>query len=443
MPRFATAVALALAALALVAPDVLAQAGGGSSGFHGGGGGGGGGGGFSGGGGSSGSGSGGSPWIIVIFILAFGGFVLFGVIQTALVKRRRREARVARDERVSTASAEAAEDDPVFAAEAVKASADTLYRELQRAWSTLDITALESRLGPDLLVEWRRRLEDFKARGWVNQVRIEKGPRISYVGLVNREGVGEDRVTVSILATLHSVVQTSTGETMFRDEDTDKDGLIDICEYWTLARSGDGWRLVSIEQEEEGAHHLEAEIVAAPWSDDSRLSDETVVELATADAPAAGVNVSELVSVEFEGTAREKALDLALADPRCAPAVLEVVARRALAAWAEAVDGDDAALLAVATPEAAHALLYPDGGEQARIVVRGPRLQRLAITALHTDSEQPRMDVEAVLRGRRYTEDRDTVAVLSGDKDREREFTEHWTFALDGSAETPWRLVAG
>ena len=443
MPRFATAVVLALAALALLAPEALAQAGGGSSGFHGGGGGGGGGGGFSGGGGSSGSGSGGSPWIIVIFILAFGGFVLFGVIQTALVKRRRREARIARDQLVSTASAEAAEDDPVFAAEAVKASADTLYRELQRAWSTLDVTALESRLGPDLLVEWRRRLEDFKARGWVNQVRIEKGPQISYVGLVNREGVGEDRVTVSIMATLHSVVQTSTGETMFRDEDTNKDGLIDICEYWTLARSGDGWRLVSIEQEEEGAHHLEAEIVAAPWSDDSRMSDETVVELATADAPAADVNVSELVSVEFDGTAREKALDLALADPRCAPDVLEVAARRALAAWAEAVDGDDGALLAVATPEAAHALLYPDGGEQARIVVRGPRLQRLAITALHTDSAQPRMDVEAVLRGRRYTEDRDTVAVLSGDKDREREFTEHWTFALDGSAETPWRLVAG
>ena len=442
MPRFASAVVLALAALALLAPEALAQAGGGSSGFHGGGGGGGGGGGFSGGGGSSGSGSG-SPWVVVIFFLAFGGFILFGVIQTALVKRRRREARLARDQRVSTASAEAAEDDPVFAAEAVKASADTLYRELQRAWSTLDVTALESRLGPDLLVEWRRRLEDFKARGWVNQVRIEQGPRISYVGLVNREGVGEDRVTVSIMATLHSVVQTSTGETMFRDEDANKDGLIDICEYWTLARSGDGWRLVSIEQEEEGAHHLEAEIVAAPWSDDSRMSDETVVELATADAPAADVNVSELVSVEFDGTAREKALDLALADPRCAPDVLEVAARRALAAWAEAVDGDDAALLAVATPAAAHALLYPDGGEQARIVVRGPKLQRLAITALHTDSAQPRMDVEAVLRGRRYTEDRDTVAVLSGDKDREREFTEHWTFALDGSPETPWRLIAG
>jgi hypothetical protein len=228
---------------------------------------------------------------------------------------------------------------------------------------------------------------------------------------------------------------------MYRDEDDDKDGLVDICEYWTLARSGDGWRLVSIEQEEEGAHNLEAAIVAAPWSDDARLSDESVVELATADAPAPDVDVSELVSVEFEGTAREKALDLALADPRCAPDVLEVAARRAVDAWAEAVDGDDAALLAIASPQAAHALLYPDGSEKRRVVVRGPKLLRLAITALHTDSEQPRMEVEARLTGRRYIEDRDTVAVLSGDKDNAREFTERWTFALDGSAEVPWRLV--
>jgi predicted lipid-binding transport protein (Tim44 family) len=53
------------------------------------------------------------------------------------------------------------------------------------------------------------------------------------------------------------------------------------------------------------------------------------------------------------------------------------------------------------------------------------------------------MEVEARVLGRRYIEDRDTVALLSGDKDNTREFTERWTFALDGSAEVPWRLVAG
>ena len=73
--------------------------------------------------------------------------------------------------------------------------------------------------------------------------------------------------------------------------------------------------------------------------------------------------------------------------------------------------------------------------------MRGPELLRLAITALHLESEPLRMDVEARLRGRRYVEDRDTVAVLSGDKERAADFTERWTFALDGPAPGGWRLV--
>jgi predicted lipid-binding transport protein (Tim44 family) len=444
MRRIAPSALLAIALLALLAPDALAQAGGGSSGFSGGGGGGGGGGGYSGGGGSGGSG-GGSPLLFFVFVALFGGFVLFGIVQARIVKRRRAHARAERDERVTTASAEAADDDPAFAADAVKTAAAALYGALQRAWSERDDAALKRMLGPDLLVEWRRRLADFKLKGWVNEVKILKGPDVRYAGLVNREGTGEDRVTVSIAATLHSVVRTVSGETFFRDEDEDRDGEIEVFEYWTLGRSGEGWRLLSIEQEGEGEHHLRAEIVTAPWSD-ARLADESLVELATADAPPQGTNVSELVSVEFDGTAREQALDLALADPRCAPDVLETAARRAAAAWAEAVDGADAALLEIATQDAARALLYAgaDGTDaKARIVVRGPRLLRLAIAELETDTPAPRMVVEARLRGARYVEDRDTLAVLSGDREREIEFTERWTFALDGDAKLPWRLVDG
>ncbi len=89
----------------------------------------------------------------------------------------RRDA--ARDERVSTASAEAAEEDPVVRAPAVKAAGGRALRELQQAWSERDVAALESRLGPDLLVEWRRRLEDFASKGWVNEVEIRTGPEVA------------------------------------------------------------------------------------------------------------------------------------------------------------------------------------------------------------------------------------------------------------------------
>ena len=120
--------------------------------------------------------------------------------------------------------------------------------------------------------------------------------------------------------------------------------------------------------------------------------------------------------------------------------MLEAAARRAVEAWAEAVDGADAALERAATPEAAHALLYPRG-ENTRLVVRGPQLMQLRIAALDADAKPPTFTVEAELSGRRYLEDRDTVAVLEGSKDRATTFTERWTLALGDDPATPWRIV--
>ena len=96
---------------------------------------------------------------------------------------------------------------------------------------------------------------------------------------------------------------------------------------------------------------------------------------------------AELVDVDYAGDGRTQALDLSVVDGRFAPAVLEAAARRAVEAWAEAVDGADAALERAATPEAAHALLYPRG-ESTRLVVRGPRLQALRIAALDAEASR-------------------------------------------------------
>jgi hypothetical protein len=83
------------------------------------------------------------------------------------------------------------------------------------------------------------------------------------------------------------------------------------------------------------------------------------------------------------GDARAAALDLSVADPRFAPAVLEAAARRAVEAWALAVDGDDAALESVASREALGALLYPgDSSRRTRLVVRGPRVRAIRIAGL-------------------------------------------------------------
>jgi predicted lipid-binding transport protein (Tim44 family) len=50
--------------------------------------------------------------------------------------------------------------------------------------------------------------------------------------------------------------------------------------------------------------------------------------------------------------------------------------------------------------------------------------------------------IEIQLGGRRFVEDRDTAAVLSGSKNKSTVFAERWTLSLDGSESCPWRLAA-
>jgi predicted lipid-binding transport protein (Tim44 family) len=135
-------------------------------------------------------------------------------------------------------------------------------------------------------------------------------------------------------------------------------------------------------------------------------------------------------------------MDLALVDARFAPDVLEAAVRRAVAAWLEAVDGDDAPLRSVASADAVEALLYGgDSSGRTRTVVRGVRVERITIASVDVGSEPARMTVEVAARGRRYVEDRDTADVLRGSRHAERSFEQRWTFALDGADATPWRLV--
>ena len=411
---------------------IIAQAGSGSGGF---GGGGGGGGGFGGGGSGSGSGEGDPIVVIVVFGLV-GVFLLYGVIYSIRYRRKLRQ----RDERVRTASAEAAEDDAYFASDELERHAVSLFRAAQMAWDARDRPALAKLVGPDLLVEWNRRLDDFDRRGWHNRVEVLGEPSVLYVGITNREDDDEDRAVVRIDAKLRAYVLDSSGKKIMRTGE--KDELITLVEYWTLARRDGQWMVQSIEQKTEGDHQLDEPILASPWSDRQRLEDEALTELAVADALPEGFTTADLAQVEFDGDARARALDLALADARFGPDVLEAAARTAVSAWAEAVDGDDEALERVASPEAVSELLYGgDASRNTRLVVRGPRVKRIQIAAVQVEQVPATMAVEVELGGNRYVEDRDTTSVVSGSKDSPTTFTERWTLALDGPDEAPWRIV--
>ncbi len=452
---------VALVVLAL-APEAFALGGGGSGSFGGGGGGGGGG------------GKGFFLYVIIRILIdvalighGLGALVLLGVFAAAAlfywVSRRaqaykeghesgghvsRRELN-RRERRVELAAAETAEDDPAFAPEAVKESAAALFRQIQDAWDAGDRDRLSRLVAPDLMNEWNRRLDDFAARGWHNRVQPLEPPVVDYIGLAHGETGGSGRVVVRISARVRDYVVDSAGRHIKRTGHFTE--TIRMREYWTLIRvQSDGdqnghnqWIVASIEQAGEGKHVLEEKIVGTPWADEDALRDQALVEGAVADAVPDGTKISEVADLEFEGDARAAALDLSLADGRFAPDVLEVAARRAVAAWAEAVDGDDAALSALADPGVVRELLYPDDpSERTRLVVRGPKVNRIRVVGLDAGATPPTMAIEVDIQGRRYLENRDTLVVVGGSRSRSIGFTEHWTFALTEDPQQPWRISA-
>jgi predicted lipid-binding transport protein (Tim44 family) len=425
--------------LLVTAPSALAAAGGGSSDFGGGGGGGG--------GGSSSTFNndnsdavGGTPALIGVGLAVL--FVL-GLIVYLAVKRitRRRRERVphSRVRQAERAAAEASEDDAAFSVEVVRSEATALFVAIQAAWSADDRAQLHRLCGEELLVEWERRLDDFASRGWRNQVSVLDGPRIRYVGLVNRADDTDDRVVVRVEAKLEDVVVDARGERITRSDSSSE--TTELEEYWTLTKRDGHWRLLSIEQAQEGQHNVTDALIASPDAD-TRLADDAVLELAAADAAGDATEVAGLVALDYAGDGRQAALDLSLVDGRFAPDVLETSARRAVAAWAEAVDGPDDALSAVARPAAVTELLHPTADDAIRRVVRGPRLLRMTLVELDNATAPPRMIVELELSGRRYLQNRDTVALVEGSRDTETRWTERWTFALAGDASAPW-IVEG
>jgi predicted lipid-binding transport protein (Tim44 family) len=355
--------------------------------------------------------------------------------------RARRSQVAQRQRRVELAAAAASEEDESFAPDAVRAAARRLFLDIQQAWSDNDRAQLQTLVAPGLFAEWRLRLDDFARKGWRNRVKALGDPKVSYVGLRNVGGDSDDRVVVLIEARLLDYVEDAYGGRIGRTDNVSDTSH--VREYWTLTKRDNRWILLSIEQGAEGEHALSEELVTAPDQDDTAMRDEALIEGAVADAVPAGTSIADVADLDFEGDARAAALDLSLADGRFAPDVLEIAARRAVSAWAEAVDGDDAALEAIAHPDAVQHLLHPgDPSQKTRLVVRGPKITQIRITGLDAAATPPTMTIEVQIAGKRYIEDRDTAAVVAGIQSRSSSFTESWTMALDGDAAQPWRIAS-
>ena len=365
-----------------------------------------------GGGGGSGGGGGGFVFFALI-VLVFIVIARSAPSAAARVRRRRRE----RVQEVMLAAAEAAQDDAAFDADRVTGEASQLFAHIQLAWDGRDRPRLRELIGGDLLVEWERRLDDFDSRGWRSRVRVVRDPTVEYVGLVNRAADEEDRAVVRLTAPLRSWVRDARRAADLQDRPGRRDDRLR-----RVLDAGQARRPLDARLDRAGRRGR-----PSPHRRDRRLALVRRPPARRGARRAGGgrprprrVSAADAASFDFAGTAREEALDLSLADARFLPDVLEAAVRRAAAAWAEAVDGEDAALEHVASREAIDALLYgSDAQHRTRLVVRGPRIERVVIERVDAQAQPARMTVTVDVRGRRYREDRDTAAVVSGSRERE------------------------
>ena len=380
--------------------------------------------------------------IIIASVLSSRRKAIDGTWTKAGARKRDAETAKARERRakeIQAAAFSAAADDPDFAADVVVPQAEQLFRDIQTAWDERDIPALERMVGPELMVEWRRRLDDFAAKGWHNRVVVRENSA-EYVGMTNLPAEEDDRAVVRVSAVCDDWVVNANGTAMHHTGNDSSETW--VREYWTLVMRGGRWTLSSIEQDREGEHQLSAPLIAERGDDVAGLRDETVVEQAVADRAPNG-DIASLTPLDFPEDAAAAAREMALVDQRFEPDVIEVAVRRAVAAWAEAIDGEDDALLAISDPVVVNELLYHgDTSGRTRVVVRGPALRELHVLGLDTRATPPRVAVSADVEGARYIEDRDTTTVLQGDPKQRQRFTLRLDLALGDDPQNPWRLVA-
>ena len=309
-----------------------------------------------------------AEWVLTGGLLAGIGYVFLRSVVSGSRRGRLRLLALRRAPRARRAAEQAALDDPAFAPERIEAAVAGML--------------------PDVL----GRHADLAGR-----------PRVDILSVVNREREAEDRVIVRVRARL------TTGP---------------MDERWTLVHRGARWRLAADSGDPLAPALLQAPLIASPQDDSARLREQSLQELSGAGAPRPG----ELV--DTDAPPLQQLRDLAVADERFDPMLIEAALEHVVQAWEQSSDASDAPLLAVASGAGAHALQFPDSG-QGRRRVRDGRLQHWEVTrvdAAATPAQvQVRVRVRAALRDERHPRPLNLV----------------WTLALQETtrAHPRWRLI--
>ena len=230
------------------------------------------------------------------------------VVVRSAARRERAELRErARAVRAHYAAVEAAEDDPGFSPDAIEASVAEIIELVNVWWRTGDVSASAGRPDAALVEAWAR-----ARASWLgDDLRVVGKPATDLLGVVNREDEAEDHVVTRVRLRVHCGQPRSGGPNVHRQR---------LDERWTFGRADGRWVLLSVSGDPLAGPVLEAPLVPTPSADRERLREESLAELAKANAVDGDVNFSQLV--DCHKPAASALRDLSLVDARFQPALI-------------------------------------------------------------------------------------------------------------------------
>lgn len=167
--------------------------------------------------------------VVLGFAIAFG--LLYALVTIPETRRLRRRV---------TAIEAAAGDDPVFGREAVRSAAISLYGAVYEALVAGDRWRLASLCDEKLLAYWKSKLDTWERDGRRYRAEVLKGPRVDYIGVMDRPGEEDDWVCLRVRGSLRHYLEDPDGKRRSLPEIPGQK-KVEVDEYWTLGRRDGKW----------------------------------------------------------------------------------------------------------------------------------------------------------------------------------------------------------
>ena len=350
--------------------------------------------------------------MLAILAVGVSGAWLSEARRTAVLARAERRAHQ-RAPRAEAATTEAGLEEPAFAPANVRHAIEHLLALGETVWRG-GRTELVSRRSDRAAIEaW--------ARGWQAtlgpDVRLVGRPKVDVLRVVNRAGEDEDRLVARVR-------WQARRRPLALAEHLD--------ERWTLGRHGRTVVLLATGGDPLSGAPVTGELIPDAVADTDRFREQSLRELAEADATPAKAQLAELTA---SGADPDAALaDIGLIDGRYAAVVVEAALRHLIETWEEASTGSDRPLREVASTEAASMLLHTPRG---RLRIRDVQLVDWHCTAL----TPPRLQLAVRVRGVAYLVAEDSGGYVAGDDVNPSMMRLRWAIELTPAAPTDWLLV--